>query len=36
MVSYGKKRPEATGSDELPWAKKRRAVSIVIEGNRMH
>lgn len=33
-ISYGKERPEATGSDELAWAKNRRAVSIVVQADR--
>jgi peptidoglycan-associated lipoprotein len=31
-ISYGKERPEETGSDELAWAKNRRAVSIVVDS----
>ncbi len=30
-VSYGKERPEATGSDEGSWARNRRAVTITVQ-----
>jgi peptidoglycan-associated lipoprotein len=30
-VSYGKERPEATGSDEASWALNRRAVTITVQ-----
>lgn len=30
-ISYGKERPEATGSDEASWAQNRRAVTVVIQ-----
>lgn len=30
-VSYGKERPEATGSDESSWARNRRAVTITVQ-----
>jgi len=30
VVSYGKERPEAIGSDEQSWAQNRRAVTMVI------
>lgn len=30
VVSYGKERPEAMGSDETAWAQNRRAVTVVI------
>ena len=29
-VSYGKERPEATGSDESAWAQNRRAVTVTL------
>lgn len=29
-ISYGKERPEATGSDESAWAQNRRAVTVII------
>lgn len=29
-ISYGKERPEATGSDEAAWAQNRRAVTVII------
>lgn len=32
VVSYGKERPEAIGSDEAAYAKNRRAVTVVIEN----
>ena len=31
VISYGKERPDALGSDEGSWAKNRRAVSVVVE-----
>jgi len=31
VISYGKERPEALGSDEESWAKNRRAVTVVPE-----
>ena len=31
-ISYGKERPEATGSDDAAYAQNRRAVSIVVQG----
>ncbi|NBC35157.1 peptidoglycan-associated lipoprotein Pal [Novosphingobium sp. FSY-8] len=31
VVSYGKDRPVALGSDEASWAKNRRAVTVVID-----
>ncbi|MBV9932369.1 MAG: peptidoglycan-associated lipoprotein Pal [Alphaproteobacteria bacterium] len=31
VVSYGKERPEALGSDEESWAKNRRAVTVLPE-----
>lgn len=30
VVSYGKERPEALGSDEASWAQNRRAASVII------
>ncbi len=30
-ISYGKERPDATGSDEAAWAKNRRAVTITVQ-----
>jgi len=30
-ISYGKERPDATGSDESAWAKNRRAVTVTAE-----
>ncbi len=30
-ISYGKERPDATGSDEASWAKNRRAVTITVQ-----
>ncbi len=30
VISYGKERPEASGSDEGSWAQNRRAVTVVI------
>jgi len=32
VISYGKERPEATGSDEGAWAQNRRAVTVTV-GN---
>jgi peptidoglycan-associated lipoprotein len=29
-ISYGKERPDATGSDEASWARNRRAVSVTV------
>ena len=29
-ISYGKERPDATGSDEAAWAKNRRAVTVTV------
>ena len=29
-ISYGKERPDATGSDESAWAQNRRAVTVVV------
>ncbi|HEX8668816.1 MAG TPA: OmpA family protein, partial [Allosphingosinicella sp.] len=29
VISYGKERPEALGSDESAWAQNRRAVTVV-------
>jgi peptidoglycan-associated lipoprotein len=29
VISYGKERPAATGSDEASWAQNRRAVTVV-------
>jgi peptidoglycan-associated lipoprotein len=31
VISYGKERPEATGSDEQSWAQNRRAVTVTIQ-----
>ena len=31
VISWGKEKPEATGSDEESWAKNRRAVTVVPE-----
>ena len=31
MISYGKERPAALGSDEAAWAQNRRAVTVVPE-----
>jgi peptidoglycan-associated lipoprotein len=31
VISYGKERPEAVGSNEEAWARNRRAVTIVIQ-----
>jgi peptidoglycan-associated lipoprotein len=30
-ISYGKERPEATGSDEEAWSKNRRAVTVTVQ-----
>ena len=30
-ISYGKERPDQTGSDEAAWAKNRRAVTVTVE-----
>jgi peptidoglycan-associated lipoprotein len=30
VISWGKERPVATGSDELAWAQNRRAVSVIV------
>ena len=30
-ISYGKERPDATGSDEEAWAKNRRAVTVTVQ-----
>jgi len=32
VISYGKERPVATGSDESAWAQNRRAVTVIIGG----
>lgn len=32
VVSYGKERPEALGSDEASWARNRRAVTVTVGG----
>lgn len=32
VISYGKERPAAQGSDEASWAQNRRAVTVVPEG----
>ena len=29
-ISYGKERPDATGSDEQSWARNRRAVTVTV------
>jgi peptidoglycan-associated lipoprotein len=29
VISYGKERPEALGSDESAWAQNRRAVTVL-------
>jgi len=34
VISYGKERPVAMGSDEGAWAQNRRAVTVVIDGAR--
>jgi peptidoglycan-associated lipoprotein len=31
VISYGKERPEAMGSDEAAWAKNRRAVTVTVQ-----
>jgi peptidoglycan-associated lipoprotein len=31
VLSYGKERPEATGSDEAAWAQNRRAVTVTVQ-----
>ncbi len=31
VISYGKERPEALGSDEASWAQNRRAVTVTIQ-----
>jgi peptidoglycan-associated lipoprotein len=31
VISYGKERPEALGSDEDSWAQNRRAVTVLPE-----
>jgi peptidoglycan-associated lipoprotein len=31
VISYGKERPEALGSDEASWAQNRRAVTVTVE-----
>ena len=31
VVSYGKERPDATGSDESSWARNRRAVTVTVQ-----
>lgn len=31
VISYGKERPDATGSDEASWAKNRRAVTVTVQ-----
>ena len=31
VVSYGKERPIALGSDEASWAKNRRAVTVTVQ-----
>ena len=30
-ISYGKERPDATGSDETSWARNRRAVTVTVQ-----
>ena len=30
-ISYGKERPEATGSDEQSWSRNRRAVTVAVQ-----
>ena len=32
VISYGKERPVALGSDEASWAENRRAVTVVVNG----
>ena len=31
VISYGKERPDAVGSDEAAWAKNRRAVTVTVQ-----
>jgi peptidoglycan-associated lipoprotein len=31
VISYGKERPDATGSDEESWTKNRRAVTVTVQ-----
>ncbi len=31
VISYGKERPDATGSDEASWARNRRAVTVTVQ-----
>jgi peptidoglycan-associated lipoprotein len=31
VISFGKERPDAVGSDEAAWARNRRAVTVVVE-----
>lgn len=31
VISFGKERPDALGSDEAAWARNRRAVTVVVE-----
>ncbi len=31
VISYGKERPDATGSDEAAWARNRRAVTVTVQ-----
>ncbi|MCJ8158494.1 peptidoglycan-associated lipoprotein Pal [Sphingomonas sp. LaA6.9] len=31
VISYGKERPEALGSDEASWARNRRAVTVTVQ-----
>lgn len=31
VISYGKERPEAVGSDEASWAQNRRAVTVTVQ-----
>ena len=31
VISYGKERPDAMGSDEAAWAKNRRAVTVTVQ-----
>jgi peptidoglycan-associated lipoprotein len=31
VISFGKERPEATGSDEAAWAQNRRAVTVTVQ-----
>jgi peptidoglycan-associated lipoprotein len=30
VISYGKERPDAMGSDEASWARNRRAVTVTV------